>query len=120
VSLPRLAALALAVSAAGVAVLWAAHTPVSAAAGLLLAGVGVGNLFPLGLALAVSTAPGLATLASARVTAVASVAVLTAPLLVGGLADAVEITSALVVVPVCLAVAGGTLVVSSRRRALPA
>ena len=115
VAVAGLAAGALACAAAGVAVLWAAATPAVAAAGLLLAGVGVGNLFPLGLTLAVATAPSLTTLASARVTLVASVAILTGPLLVGRLADAVDLTAALGVVPACLAVAAAALGISARR-----
>jgi hypothetical protein len=103
-----------------VGVLWAAAAPAQGAAGLLLAGIGVGNLFPLGVALAVATAPNLATLASARVTAVASFAILLAPLLVGRLADAVTITTALAVVPVCLAVAAAALAVAARRPLSPA
>jgi predicted MFS family arabinose efflux permease len=115
VAVAPLAAGALACAAAGVAVLWAAEAPVTGAAGLLLAGIGVGNLFPLGLALAVATAPGLTTLASARVTLVASVAILIGPLLVGRLADAADLTAALGVVPACLAVAAAALAVSARR-----
>ena len=47
-------------------------------------------------------------------TLVASVAILIAPLLVGRLADAADLTAALGVVPACLAVAAAALAVSAR------
>ena len=52
----RLLALALAVTAAGFAVLWPAASPAQALAGLLVVGLGLGNLFPLGLAVTVALA----------------------------------------------------------------
>ena len=54
----RLLALALAVTAAGFAVLWPSSSPVQAVAGLLIVGLGLGNLFPLGLAVTVALAAG--------------------------------------------------------------
>ncbi len=49
----RLLALALAVTAAGFAILWPAASPLQAVLGLLVVGIGLGNLFPLGLAVTV-------------------------------------------------------------------
>ncbi|MEN3283338.1 MAG: hypothetical protein V7607_4478 [Solirubrobacteraceae bacterium] len=115
----RLLAFALAVTAAGFAILWPSTAPAQALVGLSLLGIGIGNLFPMGLSIAVALAPGQAALASGRAVAMTSFAVLLAPLTVGTLADATSLTAALGVVPVVLvlAAAGLTLVRRSRTRA---
>jgi MFS family permease len=105
----RLLALALAVTAAGFAILWPSTGPVQAVAGLSLLGIGLGNLFPLGLAVTVALAPDRAALASARAVGATSFAVLLAPLTVGTLADATSLTAALGVVPVALALSAAGL-----------
>jgi fucose permease len=105
----RLLALALATTAVGFAVLWPTHHPAQAFTGLLLLGVGLGNLFPMGLALTVSLAPSQAGLASARAVVMTSLAVLIAPITVGALADATSITTALAIEPLCLALAAAAL-----------
>jgi fucose permease len=86
---------------------------------LSLLGIGLGNLFPMGVALAVALAPGQSALASGRVVAMSSFAVVLAPLTVGTLADATSLKAALGVVPVMvvLAAAGLTLVSRTRARA---
>ena len=111
----RLLAVALVTGAAGFALLWSAGTPGQALAGLTVIGLGIGNLFPLGLALTVSLAPRDAQRASARAATVTSSAVLLAPLTVGTLADATSLSAALAVVPVTLAAAGFLLTVVTRR-----
>jgi fucose permease len=113
----RLLALALAVTAAGFAVLWPSVGPVQALVGLSLLGIGLGNLFPMGLAVTVALAPGRASLASARAVGATSFAVLLAPLTVGTLADATSLTAALGVVPVALVLAAVGLVLVRRARA---
>jgi fucose permease len=105
----RLLAVALAVTAAGFAVLWPAATPLQALAGLAITGVGLGNLFPLALSFTVGLAPDRAQLASGRAVLVTSSAVLIAPLVVGALADATSLTAALGAVPVALALAAAGL-----------
>jgi hypothetical protein len=62
----------------------------------------------------VSLAPGRTQLASARAVMAGSTAVLLAPLTIGALADATSITSALVVVPIMLALAATALAVVER------
>ena len=101
----RLLALALGVAALGFVVLWPAGTTAPALLGLALLGLGIGNLFPMGLSVAVALAPTQAGLASGRAVAMTSLAVLVSPLLVGTLADATSLKSALTVVPVLLALA---------------
>jgi len=113
----RLLALALAVTAAGFAVLWPSTRPVQALLGLTLLGVGLGNLFPMGLAVTVALAPGRAVQASGRAVVMTSFAVLLAPLTVGTLADATSLTAALGVVPVVLALAAVGLALVRRLEA---
>jgi fucose permease len=115
----RLLALALAVSAVGFAILWPSKGPTQALVGLSLLGIGLGNLFPMGVSLTVALAPGRAMLASGRAVVMSAFAVLLAPLTVGTLADATSLTVALGVAPVMLvlAAAGLTLVGRARTRA---
>ena len=115
---PRLLAGALAVAGAGFALLWSAREPAQAVAGLVVVGIGIGNLFPLGLAVTVGLAPGRAALASGRAVVATALAGLLAPLTVGTLADATSLTRALAVVPAALALAGIALalVVGSQRQ----
>jgi MFS family permease len=110
----RLLAGALALTAVGFAVLWPSTTPAQAIAGLLIVGLGLGNLFPLGLAFTVSLVPERAQFASSRAVLASSGAVLLAPLTVGALADATSLTAALGVVPIFLALAAVGLTYSTR------
>lgn len=115
----RLLVLALAVTAAGFAILWPSTGPAEALVGLSLLGIGLGNLFPMGMSVTVALAPGRAVQASGRAVVMTSFAVLLAPLTVGTLADATSLKAALGVVPVVLALAavGLTLVRRGRTRA---
>jgi MFS family permease len=112
----RLLGLALAVAAAGFAVLWPSKGPAQALVGLSLLGIGLGNLFPMGLSVTVALAPGQAALASGRAVAMSSFAVVLAPLTVGTLADTTSLTAALGVVPVMLALAAMGLTLARRAR----
>jgi MFS family permease len=112
----RLLAVALGIAAVGFVFLWPAAGPGQAVVGLVLLGVGIGNLFPMALSLAVSLAPGRAGPASGRAVMMTSLAVLVAPLTVGALADATSLELALLMVPVLLALAAGGLVVTGRAR----
>ena len=107
---------ALGVALLGFALLWPSTGPVQAAAGLTLLGVGIGNLFPMGVSVAVGLAPGRSATASGRVVVVTAVAILLAPLTVGTLADATSLTAALVVVPVLVCLAAVALGVVLRAR----
>ena len=115
----RLLAYALGATAVGFAILWPSTSPPQVLVGLSLLGIGLGNLFPLGISVTVALAPGRAARASGRAVAVTSFAVVLAPLTVGTLADATSLTGALAVVPVMLALSatGLTLV---RRMQTPA
>jgi len=115
----RLIALALAVTAVGFAILWSCTAPAHALVGLSLLGIGLGNLFPMGVSVAVALASERAALASGRAVAMTSFAGLLAPLTVGPLADATSLTTALAIVPIMLALAsvGLTLVCRARTQA---
>ncbi len=113
----HLLGVALAVAGAGFFVLWPATTTVQAVIGLALLGVGLGNLFPMAIAVTVALAPGQSALASGRAVFVTSFAVLLAPLTVGALADATSLKAALGVVPVVLVLAAAGLALVQRARA---
>jgi MFS family permease len=112
----RLLTFALAVAALGFAILWPSTGPTQALVGLSLLGIGLSNLFPMAVSVAVALAPGRAVLASARAVMVSSFAVVLAPLTVGTLADATSLTAALGVVPVMLVLAAAGLTLVRRAR----
>jgi fucose permease len=112
----RLLAFALAVTAAGFAILWPATAPAQALAGLTLLGIGLGNLYPMGMSVAVALAPERAALASGRAVMMTSFAGLLAPVTVGTLADATSLNTALAVVPVLIALAAAALTLVRRAR----
>ena len=112
----RLLAFALAVTAAGFALLWPSTAPAQMLAGLSLLGIGLGNLFPMGISVAVALAPERAALASGRAVAMTSFAVLLAPLTVGTLADTTSLKAALGVVPIALVLAAASLTLVRRAR----
>jgi fucose permease len=93
---------ALAVSAIGFFVYWLAPAAPVVVLGLFVAGVGVANLYPLIVALALGAAPGQSNEAGARLTFASGTAILAAPLLLGTLADATGIRLAYGVVPIFL------------------
>jgi fucose permease len=96
----RLVAVGLSLALAGFPVLWLAEDALTAGAGLVIIGFGVAALFPLSAAITFAAAPGLTTLASGRAVTAGSAAVLTAPLILGQLADAGGLRLAFGVVPV--------------------
>ena len=83
--------------------------------GLFVAGIGVTNLFPLIVALALGAAPSQSNEAGARLTFASGTASLAAPLLLGVLADAVGIRLAYGVVPILVL---GALIASRLERRL--
>src|SRR5215218_8801016 len=115
----RLLGLALAVAAAGFVILWPSSGPAQALIGLSLLGIGLGNLFPMGMSVTVALAPRRSALASGRAVAMTSFAVLLAPLTVGTLADATSLKLALAVVPVMLMLGAVGLAFAHRARTQP-
>ena len=96
----------LAVAALGFAVFWAAPfvagTPVWSALGLLIAGAGVAYLFPLSFLGLVGILVGGTDKASARASLASGVAIGLAPLLLGIAADAMGLTTALLLIPILI------------------
>jgi fucose permease len=68
--------------------------------GLAVAGLGVANMFPLGIALALSSVPGQTDIASARASLAGSTAVLSAPFTLGWIADQFNIHAAFGIVAI--------------------
>ncbi len=118
---PRRRALlgALAVSAVGFAMFWGspflAGTWVWAAAGLLVAGVGVAYLFPLSFLGLVGVLVGGTDKASARAALASGVAIGLAPLLLGVAADSFGLTRALLLIPLLLLAAAANVAVTYPR-----
>jgi fucose permease len=70
--------------------------------GLLIAGIGVGNFFPLGLSAALGTAPQQSDRVSARISIAAGLGISGMPLLLGWVADQAGIAAAFAVAAVLL------------------
>jgi len=93
----------LALTAAGFVPFWLGAQPLVAIAGLFVCGVGVANLYPLSLALALAVAPGRTDAANALTQLLGGVLVIAAPYLLGSLADRLGLRSAFAVEPVLIA-----------------
>jgi hypothetical protein len=93
---------------------WLARLPALNVAGLFVAGLGVANLYPLALSAATGAAAGQANTASARISLAAGLAILTAPLLLGGVADRAGIQNAYGLVIGLLAAAVAMVVWANR------
>jgi len=86
------------IAAAGFVSFWFVQVVTPALAGLFICGLGVANLYPLILSVAIGTAGDNTVHASTRATLASGTAVLALPLLLGRLADLVGIRSAFAVV----------------------
>lgn len=102
------------VTIAGFPLFWLGTLPLINIAGLFLMGLGIANLFPLCLTIAVDAADGQTDAASSRAALASGSAILTLPLILGRVADAIGVRSAFVVVAVLLIVLVGTLWASGR------
>ena len=101
----------------GAVLTWLAMDPAVAGLGLLLGGVGISAIYPLGAGLAIAHAPGTPVRASARLTAASGIAILSAPLALGLVASAIGVLGAWVIV---LGLLGTGLLVVLRIPAPPA
>lgn len=110
--------LALGVTSVGFPLFWLSPWAVVNIAGLFITGLGVANLFPLTLSVAVGVAPQLVDVASARLSLAGGLAILSAPFVLGWLADRFGIYGAFAVVPLLLAGAIG-VTLTARRLAMP-
>ena len=82
----------------GFLIFWRTENVFIGLSGLFLTGLGVANLYPMLLSLTIGAANGKTVQASARATLASGTAILTLPLILGRLADAVGIRSAFGVV----------------------
>jgi MFS family permease len=105
IAVDRLLYGALAVCALGFTAFWLTTWAPLAVAGLLVSGLGIALLYPLGLSRAIDASDGRPDLAAARVGLGAALASGGGPFVLGALADHVGIHGAFLVVPVLLAVA---------------
>ncbi len=90
----RLVTADIVIAAAGFICFWAAPAPPMGLAGLAICGLGVGSMYPMLLALAMSTAGANTVQAGARATLASGAGILALPLVLGRLADALGIRAA--------------------------
>jgi predicted MFS family arabinose efflux permease len=109
----RLLLLALGITLAGFPLFWLARLPALNILGLFITGLGIANHYPLTLSLAIGLVPDQSNRASARVSMGVGTALLTAPLLLGWLADrlSLQVAYGLVIV---LMVAAFFIVIHNR------
>jgi len=79
------------VAALGFLLFWTAENSILGLSGLFITGIGVANLYPLILSLAIGAADGNTVRAGARATLASGTAILALPLILGSFADAVGI-----------------------------
>lgn len=96
---------AIGVAVVGFTVLWLATWGPLAVAGLVVCGLGVALLYPLGIVRAIDASEGRPDLAAARAGFAAALAVGAGPFALGALADRVGIRGAFLVVPALLLIA---------------
>ncbi len=111
----RVVGLSLLVALPGFLVYWLVPVGAVRMVGLFVTGLGVANLYPAMLSLAVGTAPGREDVASARAALASGLAILLAPFALGALADVSSLFQAQVVVPALLILAGVALGWAERR-----
>lgn len=102
----------VAVTVAGLVVVMTTGNVVTSVAGILVAGIGVANLFPLSVSLALSAAGPRTDVANGLSQVIGGVLVVVAPFVLGSLADAVGLTGAFAIAP-ALAVGCGALLATS-------
>ncbi len=93
-SAAKLVTAAILLASGGFLVFWKAESLILGLGGLFVTGLGVANLYPLILSLSIGAAGDNTVQASARATLASGVAILTLPLVLGRIADAVGIRSA--------------------------
>ena len=84
-------AASLGIALVGFPLFWLIPLPFVRVMGLFIVGLGLANVYPLGVALATGAAPGQADRASARLSIAAGLSALIAPFILGALADRIGI-----------------------------
>jgi predicted MFS family arabinose efflux permease len=105
--------IALGITLAGFPLFWLARLPALNILGLFITGLGIANMYPLTISIAIGLARDQSNLASARISMGVGTALLTAPLLLGWLADRLSLPIAYGMVVVLMA-AAFAIVINSR------
>lgn len=106
--------IAVGITMAGFPIFWLARLAPLNLAGLFIAGLGVANLFPLTLSVALGVVPAQGDTASARASMAGGLAILIAPLALGWVADHWGIQNAYGIVAVLAAIAAGVTFLANR------
>jgi predicted MFS family arabinose efflux permease len=106
---------ALGVTLVGFPLFWLTRLPALNILGLFITGLGIANMYPLTISIAIGLARDQSNLASARISMGVGTALLTAPLLLGWLADRLSLQIAYGIV-VVLMLAAIVIVAGSRNR----
>lgn len=91
------------------------ESPAAVLIGLAIAGFGMGNLYPFGITLAMAAAGGDRDTATARISLASAASMISAPLIVGTIADHIDLAAAFGVIPVYLAMASVAFALGIRR-----
>lgn len=102
------------IAVAGFMVFWLVKPTLICLAGLFVAGLGVANLYPLTFSAALGTAPQNSATATARMSISTGSAILSAPLILGFIADRTSLFQAYGVVAFLLVMAGVTAVLATQ------
>jgi fucose permease len=105
----------LVITLIGFPIFWLARLATLNIIGLFITGLGIANMFPLTLSIAIGLAAGQSNLASARVSLGVGTALLTAPLFLGWLADRIGLQSAYSMV-ILLMLLASAIVMNNRWR----
>ncbi len=120
VSIRRLFFATSALTLAGFALYWGVSDPRIAIVGLFVVGLGVASLFPLVLSFAIAAAGPAADRGSARVMLAPGLAVLTAPPLLGAIADVSGLATAQLMTPVFMGLGVLAYIAGSFAERIPA
>ena len=104
----------LAVTIAGFLLFWLAGLPILAITGLFVCGLGVANLYPLSVALALGAAPGNEDTANGRIQLLGGAFGVVSPYLLGSLADSLGLHAAFTIEPVLIGVCALLLIAGLR------
>lgn len=99
----------------GFPLFWLGQIPTINILGLFVVGLGVSNLFPLGLSIASDVGENASDLASSRVSLGAGLAILILPQALGSTADIIGIFNAYMIVPIFIVLLIVTLVIANRQ-----
>lgn len=112
----KLLAGSVTIALAGLMLTWLARSAVLSIAGLAIAGIGVANLFPLSVALALDAAGDFVEVANGFSQLLGGVVVLVAPFALGVLANAAGLDLAFAIAPLLSLACGGLLLAAVRMR----